>query len=151
MNSPRGEEEFLEHSMSEIVAEHGKEVAKDRYAYMQKRLQEIYDARKAAILTATPPMSDKEKNMREAIFKIGAGIPKDQKMDPWGHVEIQKIFEGTRRWHLAAARVFEYCEAQINMDLFKGDEEATQIFKQLIIKGFQALQNEANPNYGRNV
>lgn len=138
---------MIEQEMSSISDAHGKEVALDRYRGLQNRLAEIYSERAKTCAPPTLPdatISKEETQFRESIRKVGMGMPKDLQMDQWGLISPQKMFEGTRKWHLAAAKVFEYCEAQLNMDLFKDDLEATQIFKQLIVKGFQQLHNEAN-------
>lgn len=141
MGELSAEERFLHDAMNELETKYGAEIAQDKYKSLMGRLREIDAAKKGG--PHPPAQSATEVEMRQAIRTIGAGIPKNAIIDQWGIVEPQKIFESTRKWHLAAAKVFEYCEAQLNMDLFKGDPEATQIFKQLIVKGFQALQNEA--------
>lgn len=151
MSGLNDEEHHLMMQLSDIEQRYPNEIIKQKYDGIVQRLSDIQDARIKAMAAPVPTenISQMEKQMRDVLRKIGAGAPKDAKVDPWGLVEPQKIFEGTRKWHLAAARVFEYFEAQLNMDLFKGDPEATQIFRQLIVKGFQVLQNEANANYGR--
>jgi hypothetical protein len=115
------------------------QIAVDKYRLLTDRLKELreQDAR-----VATQPMPDD--GLNKAIRKIGAAYPRDMQMNQYGLVEPEKIFAETLKWHLAAAKVFEYCQAQLHMDLFKDDPEATQIFRQIMVKGFQALQSEAN-------
>lgn len=129
--------------MHDIENQHGEKIAVDRYRMLQERLKVM-----EAPPSPFPPMTVPEAEMLKAIGKTGIGMPMTIKNNPWGQIEnIADIFLETTKWHKACIEVFEYMAAQTNMDLFKNNPEAKQVFERVMMKGFQALHNEANGGY----
>lgn len=134
------EQDMIFRELSRIENQHGDKVAAQKYAALQDRLRCLEEESKRPMV-AVDPSHPADMAMR----KVGMAVPRDVMINDRGFTEPERIFNETRKWHLAAAKVFEYMEAQIHMDLFKGDVEATTIFRQILIKGFTALHHEADP------
>lgn len=64
-------------------------------------------------------------------------------LGPPGPVNIAQVFVDTLEWHRATIKVFEYMAAQMHMDLFKDDPKAQKLFNSIMMRGFQAVHNEA--------
>lgn len=135
-------EQHVVNQIERIERDHGDQIAVDQYKHLLKQLEDI-SAKRA--MTQPPTLVDPV-SLEAAMKRIGIAAPRNQEMRtrPNGDVAVspQGIFAETRKWHIAAAKVFEFLEAQINMDLFKDDPEANEIYQAIIVKGFRALNVE---------
>lgn len=135
-------EQHVLNQIERIERDHGDQIAVDQYKHLLKQLEDI-SARRA--MTQPPTLVDPA-SLEAAMKRVGIAAPINQQMrtKPNGAVILnpQNVFAETRKWHIAAAKVFEFLEAQLNMDLFKDDPEATEIYQAIIVKGFRALNAE---------
>jgi hypothetical protein len=143
-------ERHLVRELSELDQRHGKEIAVERYKALQAQLDAVQKEREERMKSTPPPIVGPLVNADTAMRQVGVMYPRDQqlKTSPNGevYIEPQGILRETRKWHIAMAKVFEYIEAQLNMDLFKDDPKAKQIFEQWMVKGLQSMHKEADPN-----
>lgn len=58
-------------------------------------------------------------------------------------LSVKEHLTETVKWHKAMIKVFEFMEAQLNIDLFKDDAEAKAIYTAWISKGLMRLRDEA--------
>lgn len=136
-------ERQLMQRLSDIEHEHGSLVAVEQYKRLLQQLAEVASERAK---TAPPPMAVDPASLHAAVRRVGVAIPANQQVRTRANGDVllkpQGVFAETRKWHIAAAKVFEFMEAQLNMDLFKDDPEATEIYQAIIMKGFHALHSE---------
>lgn len=82
--------------------------------------------------------------MLKAMRQMGIPpVPTPQNFDPPTPSNIAARFAETAKWHKAAIEVFEFMQAQINMDLFAKNPEAKLIYHRIMLAGYHALHNEA--------
>jgi hypothetical protein len=106
-------EQHVVNQIERIERDHGDQIAVDQYKHLLKQLEDI-SAKRA--MTQPPTLVDPV-SLEAAMKRIGIAAPRNQEMR-------------TRP------------EAQINMDLFKDDPEANEIYQAIIVKGFRALNVE---------
>lgn len=82
---------------------------------------------------------------QEALVKVGMPRSDIYSSRANGDVvlSIKEHMAETVKWHRAMIKVYEFMEAQINMDLFKDDPESKAIYTSWVSKGLMALRDEA--------
>lgn len=94
---------------------------------------------------AYPPPPEPLTPFQEALMKVGAPRCNVYSNRNNGDVvlSIKEHMAETAKWHRAMIKVYEYMEAQLNMDLFKDDPESKAIYTSWISKGLMAMRDEA--------
>jgi hypothetical protein len=118
-------------------------------ALAYRHMQEVMAAKQAELATRSkqdrPPDPDYEM-MKKAIRQLGPPMTRGATYPPTPP-SIAEQFSETAKWHKAAIKVFEFMAAQMNMDLFKDDPEATKIFNRMMVAGYRALHDEARGDF----
>jgi hypothetical protein len=82
---------------------------------------------------------------QEALVKVG--MPRVDIYNSMANgdvvLSVKEHMAETVKWHRAMIKIYEFMEAQLNIDLFKDDPEAKAIYTSWISKGLMALRDEA--------
>lgn len=129
-------EQQLLNEIAMLEARGGDAVQVEQYRRLVQELSKVQ-------VPPPPPPALPFHPMDHVLEQVGIGQGTMYQNSSGAPVTMADTLVNSVKWHKAAIKVFEFMAAQLDMDLFKDDLEAKQIYQRIIGSGYRQIHLEA--------